>query len=185
MLPNLKEIKTRRVNANLTQSKLAELSNVSQSLIAKIESGNIEPSYQKAKRLFDCLEQLNAGREKTALQIMTKPVTFVKADESLKMAIKRLEGKGYSQIPIFKDGKQIGSISEKGILAKIGSEKGLDIETAKAEEAMEETLPTIPGNTPVSAARQLLNFNAAVLVVEKGKITGIITKSDLLKKMIK
>ena len=32
------------------------------------------------------------------------------------------------------------SISEKGILAKIGSEKGLDLEKAKADDAMEEAL---------------------------------------------
>ena len=185
MLPDLREIKSRRVSANLTQSQLAKLSNVSQSLIAKIEAGNIEPSYPKAKKLFDCLRQLHAKHEKHAEEIMTKPVLFVKADDNLKKAIKELEKHGLSQLPVIKDDKQLGSISEKSILTKINSSRGLDIDKAKAEEAIEESLPTIQANTPESVVRQLLNFNPAILVVKKGKIAGIITKSDLLKQMLK
>lgn len=185
MLPDLMEIKSRRITADLTQSRLAKLSGVSQSLIAKIEAGNIEPSYPKAKKLFDCLKQLHAKQEKQAEELMTKPVLFVKADDSLKKAIKELEKHGLSQLPVLKEGKQLGSISEKSILAKINSGKGLDIEKALAEEAIEESLPTIQANTPESVVRQLLNFNPAILIVKKGKISGIITKSDLLKQMLK
>ena len=185
MLPDLGEIKARRISAGLTQSRLASLSGVSQSLIAKIESGNIEPSYGRAKRLLDCLAQLNAKKEKQAKDIMTMPVMLVNAEESLKKAIKELEKHGLSQLPVVSGEKQIGSISEKSILAKINSEKGIDVEKAKADEAMEEALPTIQPSTPESVVRQLLNFNAAVLVVEKGRIAGIITKSNLLEQMLK
>ena len=185
MLPDLKEIKSRRIGAGLTQSQLAKLSQVSQSLIAKIEAGNTEPSYPKAKRLFDCLEQLHAKHEKQAEEIMTKPVLFVRAEDSLKKAIKELERHGLSQLPVLKEGKQVGSISEKSILAGINSGRGLDIGGAKAEEAMEEALPTIQANTPESVVRQLLNFSPAILVVKKGRIAGIITKSNLLKQMLK
>ncbi len=185
MLPDLSEIKARRISARLTQSQLAELSNVSQSLIAKIESGNIEPSFGRAKKLFDCLTRLKLGKEKQAKEVMTKPVKFVKAHESLKKAIKALERHGLSQLPVLDKGKQVGSISEKSILAKINSSPRIDVEKAMAEEAMEEALPTIQTNTPISAINQLLNFNAAVLVVEKGKSVGIITKSNLLEQMLK
>lgn len=185
MLPDLREIKPRRTAAGLTQNQLSDLSGVSQSLIAKIEAGNIEPSYGKAKRLFDCLEQLHAKQERLAKDIMTKPVVFVEAKESLKKAIKALEKHGFSQLPVLSKGKQLGSISEKSVLAKINSSPGIDVEKALAEEAIEESLPTIQPNTPVSVVRQLLNFNAAVLVVKKGRITGIVTKSNLLEEMIK
>ena len=185
MLPDLKEIKSRRVGAGLTQSQLAKLSGVSQSLIAKIEAGNIEPSYLKAKRLFDCLKQLHAKQEKQAQEIMTRPVLFVRADDNLKKAIKELERHGLSQLPVLKEGKQLGSISEKSILAKINSNKTIDVDKSRAEEAIEESLPTIQATTPESVVRQLLSFNPAILVVKKGKITGIITKSDLLKQMLK
>ncbi len=185
MLPDLKEIKAKRVSAGLTQSQLAQLSSVSQSLIAKIEAGSIQPSYAKAKRLFDCLTQMHAKQEKPASQLMSKPVVFVEAEESLKKAIKALEKHGLSQLPVLSKGKQLGSVSEKSILAKINLGRGIDVEKARAEEAMEEALPTIQPNTPESVVRQLLSFNPAVLVVKNGRIAGIITKSDLLKEMIK
>jgi predicted transcriptional regulator len=184
MLPDLREIKSKRLNAGLTQSQLASQSGVSQSLIAKIEAGSIEPSYGRAKKLFDCLNQLHAKQEKTAKELMTGPVAFVEGDDSLKKAIKALERHGFSQLPVLSKGKPVGSISEKSILAKINSEK-VDIEKAKAEDAMEEALPSIQPQTPESVVRQLLAFSPAVLVVKKGRIAGIITKSDLLKQMIK
>ncbi len=185
MLPDLAEIKQRRIAAGLTQSRLANLSSVSQSLIAKIESGNIEPSYAKAKRLFDCLQQLHARQEKQAKDIMTRDVVGIDAKESLRRAIRVLEKRGFSQLPVLAKGKPMGSMTEKSVLAKINSSPGIDIGKAKADDAMEEALPTIQPNTPESVVRQLLNFNAAVLVVKKGRIAGIITKSDLLKQMIK
>jgi len=185
MLPDLMEIKARRIGAGLTQSQLASLSGVSQSLIAKIEAGNIEPSYAKARKLFECLRQLHARQEKQAKDIMTSPVAFVEAGETLKKAIKALEKKGFSQLPVLSREKQVGSISEKSILAGLNSGKALDVENSLVEEAMEEALPTIQPNTPVSVVRQLLGYNTAILVVEKGKTAGIITKSDLLKEMIK
>lgn len=185
MLPDLREIKQRRVAAGLTQSKLAELSGVSQSLIAKAEAEKIEPSYSKVKKLFDCLQQLHAKQEKHVNEIMTKPVIAVEASESLRKVIKMLEKHGLSQLPVLSKGKPVGCITEKSVLAKINNAPGIDVEKAHAEEAMEEALPTIQPNTPVSAVSQLLGFNSAVLVARKGKIIGIITKSDLLKQMIK
>ncbi|MBN2067027.1 MAG: CBS domain-containing protein [Candidatus Diapherotrites archaeon] len=185
MLPDLREIKQRRVAAGLTQSSLSEISSVSQSLIAKIEAGKIEPSYAKAKRLFDCLTQLHAKQEKLVKDAMTRPVVSVEESESLKSAIRALEKHGLSQLPVLSKEKPVGSITERGILGKINSSPGLEIERARVEEAMEEALPTIQENTPVSVASQLLSFNSAVLVVKKGKIAGILTKSDLLKQMIK
>ena len=45
MFPNISEIKKRRKKLEITQTQLAVHANVSQSMIAKIESNMIEPSY--------------------------------------------------------------------------------------------------------------------------------------------
>ena len=47
MLENLDQIKIIRKKHGLNQKELADRADVSQSLIAKIESGNIEPSFNK------------------------------------------------------------------------------------------------------------------------------------------
>ena len=52
MFPKLNEISKKRKILGLTQSELAKLAGVSQSLIAKLESGKIEPSYTKVKTIF-------------------------------------------------------------------------------------------------------------------------------------
>ena len=58
----------------LTQTELAKLSGVSQSLIAKIESRKIDPAYSKVIAIFEALEnrkkQHREGRK--AKEIMSK-----------------------------------------------------------------------------------------------------------------
>ncbi|MBU4502216.1 MAG: helix-turn-helix domain-containing protein, partial [Nanoarchaeota archaeon] len=48
----LEEIKIRRNKIGLTQTQLARLAGVSQSLIAKIESKKIDPTFSKTKSIF-------------------------------------------------------------------------------------------------------------------------------------
>ena len=183
MLPDLSEIKARRKHHNLTQSQLAALSGVSQSMIAKLEAGKIVPSYDKAKRLFDTLERLHEESTPKAKGVMTPKVLFVSENDSIREAIKKLEKNGLSQLPVLKGEQSIGLITEKGLLTKINS--GADIQKDKVNEAMEESCPTIQENTPLQAVSQLLDYSPAVLVKKKGKISGIITKSDLLKTVLK
>jgi len=53
--PPLSYIKKMRKKFGLTQAKLAKMAGVSQSLIAKIESEKIDPSYKIAKKIFTVL----------------------------------------------------------------------------------------------------------------------------------
>ena len=58
MLPPIDEIERRRKSLGLGQRQLAKIVGVSQSMIAKIETGRINPSYLKTKTIFDLLESL-------------------------------------------------------------------------------------------------------------------------------
>ncbi|MEM2547192.1 MAG: helix-turn-helix domain-containing protein, partial [Candidatus Bathyarchaeia archaeon] len=66
MLPSLDEIAKRRKLLGLTQKQLAKIAGVSQSFVAKVESGKIDPSYSKVKAIFDVLERMEAGENYTA-----------------------------------------------------------------------------------------------------------------------
>ncbi|HID17114.1 TPA: helix-turn-helix domain-containing protein, partial [Candidatus Bathyarchaeota archaeon] len=74
VLPSLKEIERRRKSLGLSQKKLARLVGVSQSFIAKIESGKISPSYEKTKKIFDVLDSLEMKKEMKVEEIMHKEV---------------------------------------------------------------------------------------------------------------
>ena len=67
----LNEIKKIRKNLGLTQTELAKMANVSQSIIAKIESGKIDPTFTKTKKIFETLDDLENKEEIKADELMT------------------------------------------------------------------------------------------------------------------
>lgn len=182
MLPELNEIKKMRKRLGLTQAELAKLAGVSQSLIAKIESGKIMPNYEKTKRIFDTLESLSRAEDRNATDIMSKRVVSLDEKASVVRAAKLMEKYAFSQLPVIKGGKSIGTITERGIIESMRS--GIDLKKAKVKDIMQESLPIIGPNTKFGTLACLLEHEQALLVSKKGKIIGIITKSDLLKAVV-
>ena len=64
-----------------------------------------------------------------------------------------------------------------------GIVKNLSPEIAEepVERIMEPPLPSVPEDTDITAIRSILETHSGVLVTRKGKLVGIITRSDLLK----
>ncbi len=182
MLQNLEEIGRMRKKHNLNQKELAEMAGVSQSLIAKIEAGKIEPSFSNAKKIFSALEELREKAELKAKELMNRKVSFAETGDKVKEIIQIMKKKGISQIPVMALGKVCGLVTEGDILAKI-AEHPEKINSLKAEEVMEEVPPIVSVNTGQKTLLELLKNNQIVLVMEKGEIVGIISKSDLLGKI--
>ena len=182
MLQELNEIKRLRNKHNLNQKELAERAGVSQSLIAKIEAGKIEPSFSKARKIFQALDELREKEELKAKDLMNKKVSFAEIGDKVKEIIQLMKKKGISQIPVMALGKVCGLITEGDILSKI-AEHPEKINSIKAEEIMEEVPPIVSVNTGQKTLLELLKNNQVVLVLEKGEIVGIISKSDLLGKI--
>lgn len=181
MIYELKEIKRTRKKLALYQKELAERAGVSQSLIAKIEAGVIEPSYSNAKKIFEALEGLKIKVEAKAQELMNKKIVFAKPSEKVKEIIKTMKQKGISQMPVLKEGKVCGLVSEKTILDKIAL--GKEVSEMKAEEVMDECPPIVSLETSQRVVLEILKENPIVLVAEKGEIKGIISKSDMLEKI--
>src|SRR5208337_2224396 len=116
MLPPIEEIGRRRRLLALSQKELAKLSGVSQSMIAKIESGRISPSYLKTKAIFDMLEGLERKNEVKAKEIYHGKVVGVQAHDTVSRAVRVMRETGYSQLPVFDSGQVVGSLTEKVIL---------------------------------------------------------------------
>jgi predicted transcriptional regulator len=182
MLPEIEEIEKRRKNLGLTQKSLAAFCGVSQSLIAKIESKKVSPSYYVVKKIFDCLESLEKKNRITAEQILTPKVVYIRKEEKVSKAIRLMRKRGYSQLPVFNGRTFIGSVSEKTILDQISKgEKPSEFLNKKVEDIMEDAFPIVTEKEPLSSILTLLQNNHAIIVVKKGKTIGIITKADLLK----
>jgi len=182
MLPSLEEISRKRRILDLTQKELAKLAGVSQSLIAKLESGKIDSSYTKVKAIFDALEQLEIKREIQVKEVLHSNVVGVNKNAFVSEAVQLMKTRGYSQLPVFDGERVVGSISEKTILNQILNGKDLaQISLLTTNEIMEEVFPQVGEDTPLSLISSVLQLYPAVLVSKKGKVIGIVTKADLLK----
>ena len=176
----LSEIKEIRKKYDLTQHDLAKRAGVSQSLIAKIEAGRIDPTYSKTRLIFDAIDSLGKKKELKAEQVMTKHIISVKPNDGIKDAIKKMKKANISQMPVIEDNKSIGVVSESIILECL-----LNKSCRKISDIMEDSAPVVSKNTSISVVSNLLRFYPMVLVSESGELKGVITKSDLLGKLYK
>ena len=184
MFPAIQDIGKKRRQLGLKQAELAKMAGVSQSLIAKLESGKIDSSYTKVKTIFDVLDRIESKSKIQEGKVFNNEIVSIQKDEPLSKVVKLMKDHGYSQIPVF-DGKQsVGSISEKTILRQILAGKDIaQISLLPTGEIMEEAFPQISEDAPTTSISSLLQTYSAVLVTKKGKVTGIITKADLLRLM--
>jgi len=167
-------LKKLRLEAKLTQKKLAELVGVSQAHIAKIEQGKVDPRLSTVNKILKVLAE---GREVKCRDIMTRGVLFTRPDDSVLKVSEIMVRHAISQMPVIDGRKVVGTITEEGIIRKLGS----DIANEKVKNVMDPPLPIVSEETSISAVRPLLERRQGVLVARGKKVIGIITRSDLLK----
>lgn len=181
IFPELGSIKIRRQKLGIKQKELADMTKTSQSLIAKIESEKLNPSYGIIKRIFMTLDSLEYKTEKKLAEVMIKHLISLQKNEKIKKAIEIMKKNSISQLPVFNGKEVVGSISESIIYNKVlegYSRKTLD--NMQIGEIMGEGFPIVRADFPISTVIPLLKSSEAILLTEKGKIVGIITKSNLI-----
>lgn len=181
IFPELNSIKSKRQKLGIKQKELAKLANISQSLIAKLEKQKLDPSYSVAKRIFLALENIEFKKEKKCSEIISTKVIYIKEKDKIKKASEKMRKHSISQLPVLANNKVIGSIAESSIFNRIleGTSKKRLFE-AEVKDLLEEPFPIVRANSPLKIVLPLLKTSPAILVVEKQKIIGIISKADLL-----
>lgn len=183
MFPEISSIQKKRKKFNLTQKDLANGVGISQSMIAKLESNKLEPSYSIATKIFTYLDEFENTKTRICSEIMSKKICSVNSNDLIEKGIKFMKEKGISQIPVKEGDFFVGVLSEAILYSKL--EEGMKREelfSKKIKDIMGSALPIVGYDTPVYSIIPLLKFNNAILIREKKdkKIVGIITKSDLL-----
>ena len=176
----LSEIKKIRKNLGLTQTELAKRANVSQSIIAKIESGKIDPTFTKTKKIFETLNDLENKEEIKAEELMNKKIVSLTPDDNIKDSVRKMKKFGISQMPVIDNNNVLGLVSESTLLDALMNNKGKNV-----SDIMEETPPIVSKTTSIQIISNLLRHYPTVLVSENGKLIGLITKADLLSKLYK
>lgn len=181
MLPKLEHIKQARIRLGVTQRKLASLANVSTSMINQIESGRCKPSYDTARRIFEVLGELEGKTSTKAGEICSRGLITVTPSEPVLKAAELMREKGFSQLPVVEDERPIGIISEEGIMREMMKSNGKDIGQLTVAIIREPCPPIVDAETPAKALIPLIKFCKSALIMEKQKLVGIVTASDVLR----
>jgi len=181
ILPDLSEIRIKRKKLGITQKELAEKAGVSQALIAKIESGQVDPRYSTLKKIMNALEEIERERVKATI-IMTPNVVYANEDEPLLKAITKMIKGAFSQLPVKNsEGKIVGTLDEETVIKSTLNYDPDELQKLKVKDVMKPPLPSVPPDASVRMLITLLSESSAVLVVDRGgNVLGIITRSDLL-----
>ncbi|MFN4133011.1 MAG: CBS domain-containing protein [Candidatus Hadarchaeales archaeon] len=177
------EIKEARKRLGITQAKLAELCGVTQPYMAKIEAGRVDPKLSLIERIS---EVLSGGRRETSVlkieKIMCSPVVCARPEDSVEKAVKLMEARDISQLPVVDGGVQVGSFAETTFFRRLSHGWKLHLlMKEKISKVMDEPFPSVGKGEDVDVLYPLLEKKPAVVVTEKGKVQGIVTKADLFK----
>jgi len=178
---SLDEIRIRRKKFNLTQLELAIKAGVSQSIVAKIEKGRIDPTYSSVVKIIECLDRLESKSSKKVEDLMIKKIISAKLTDKIHDVVKLMKKYEISQLPVIKEGKVLGSLSEKTIMDALMNENPDIVKNSKVEEYMADIPPSIPYGTEIISVISLFDNFSYVLIIKKGEIAGLLTKSDIIR----
>ncbi len=184
MLPDLEEILRLRRALGLSQTQLAALARVSQSTIAKIERKQTNPSYDVVKRILDGLESERKRKQRvaTVAEVRSRRVVTTAPSAPLEAAVGEMRRHKFSQLPVLDGDRTVGSLSERAIAELLLAGKNpREFAAMRVADVMEAPFPTVDEHAPVALAASLLQHYPAVLTTNRGVVSGIVTKSDLLK----
>ncbi len=174
-------IRRMRMKLGLSQRELAKMAGVSQSLIARIETGSINPRFETVAKILRALESVARSR-KYALSIASKPVVTLSLRDTLRDAFRLMDKYGFSQLPVVdNDGRVVGTVYESTILRALINE-GEDVLEKPVEKYMEPPLPMLKEDATIDDAICVLEHNSAALIVDDdGRPLGIITRIDIVR----
>lgn len=116
---------------------------------------------------------------KTAKAVMSSPVKFINASESLKSAGEMMTRYNINALPVLESGKLVGIITRQ-IIAKASFHGLKDV---PVKEFMTNEFSTVKPQTPWIEVQRLIaeNNQRFLPVIEAGKLVGVITRTDLLR----
>lgn len=125
---------------------------------------------------------------------MTRKVFTISPDDSITDAIKLMKGKGIKHIPVLKNGRLKGIISDRDI-KEFSPSKATSLDMyelhyllarTKVKEIMKSKVVTTSSETPVEDAAVVMHdLNIGCMpVVENGKLVGIISDRDIFRVLV-
>lgn len=167
-------IKELRKRLGISQKDLAERVGVTQAHIAKIESEKVDARLSTINKIVTFLESNQIKIQ--CKNFMTKNIISISPNDKVSKAIHLMRKHSISQLPVIQNDVSVGSIKESTIIKNLDK----NLSDKKVKDIMEDSFPVISSNDTIEVAKSLLEFHQAVLITEKSKPVGIMTKTNLM-----
>jgi len=176
-----KQLKRIRIQVGFTQAGLAQAAGVSQSIVAKVEAGTVDPTFKTLRAISNALSNRVVVKGKKAADVMSSPVIGVNAGAKLSDCVAIMKRNAFSQVPVYSGGKVVGTITEGLILGILSTtEDPAKVLNQRVGDHVQPVFAAVGKDTPVEALFSLFGYLSAVLVVSGEEVIGIITKIDML-----
>ncbi|MFW9968428.1 MAG: CBS domain-containing protein [Candidatus Thorarchaeota archaeon] len=184
VISEVTELIQMRLEARLTQAELAKAVGISQAYIARIERGTLDPKLSIVSRIREHLRSSIAKRryqgrfhDMKCSEIMAANPVTVDARDPASRAVDLMHQYSYSQIPVLRGNSIVGMITEQDIIKDLHH----DLSQMSVQAVMAPVSPPIVSETtPITDIVPLFQIHQAILVQNQGRLSGIITRADLL-----
>jgi len=105
-------------------------------------------------------------------------LVFVLPTDTVGAALEKMGESGVTQIPVLEDNLSVGSLRESRVLTKLLQDR--DLLNAPVSDVMDESFPVLEVDTNLAEIKKKLQKSPAILIEDFKRITGIITRSDVL-----
>lgn len=102
----------------------------------------------------------------------------VTPDQLVSDALALMNERGVTQMPVIEDHRAVGSLRESGVLTKLLADR--DLLNATVADIMDASFPVLGTDATYGEIQNKLRKHPAVLIEDFKRITGIITRGDLL-----
>ncbi|HDD63773.1 MAG: histidine kinase [Thermofilum sp. ex4484_79] len=125
------------------------------------------------------------SKQLTVGDIMTSPVVTVLFSDPVIAAVNKMITHDIGAVIVMMGGQPAGIITERDILKKIIME-GRDPKKTMCQDIMTKPLVTVESDTPVARALALMKEKdiRRLPVVKMGRLVGIVTEKDIIRKII-
>lgn len=114
--------------------------------------------------------------------VMSRLVRTVRVDASVREAVKKMNKFGIGSVVVMQGNRPVGIVTERDVLKRI-VEPCMDPRVVSVREVMSAPLTTIESTVSIEDAARLMAREKIkkLPVMEKGKLTGIVTSTDLMR----
>ncbi len=176
-----RQLKKVRNQLGYTQGRLAREAGVSQSIVAKIEAGSVDPSYSTIAAISKALSSGSSRNVRKAGDVMSSPVVGVQEHARVRECAALMKKKGFSQVPVFSGERIVGTITDSHLMDLLAAAQDpRKVLEERVADHIQPVFAIVGKDTPVDALFSLFKYLPAVLVESDEKVRGIVTKIDLM-----